>query len=90
MNTRDLTSYIPGYDSYCNQQENERVERILNEREDMEEKITNYGYLIDDIEGVLEEKTTMNEKLTWINDLIKDFRKENSWWQKKRKGKLEN
>lgn len=78
------------YDSYCDQQENEKVERILEERDSMEEKIQNYGYLIDDIEGVLEEKTTMNEKLTWINDLIKDFREENSWWQEKKKRKLGN
>lgn len=78
METRDLTSYVPGYDSYCNQNENEKVERILNERNSMEEKIKSYGYLVDDIEGVLEEKTTMNEKLDWIKRLVEDFREENS------------
>lgn len=78
METRDLTSYIPGYDSYCDQQENEKVERILSEREAMEEKIKSYSYLVDDIEGVLEEKTTTIEKLKSIKAYIKDFREENS------------
>lgn len=64
------------YDSYCNQQENEKVERILEERHEMEEKIKSYGYLIDDIEGVLEEKTTTIEKLKSIKAFIKDFREE--------------
>lgn len=78
METKDLTSYIPGYDSYCDQQENEKVERILSEREAMEEKIKSYSYLVDDIEGVLEEKTTTIEKLKSIKAYIKDFREENS------------
>ena len=78
MNTRDLTSYVPGYDSYCNQNESEKVDQILKERREMEEKIENYGYLVDDIEGALEEKTTTIERLSMIKDLIQDFRKDNS------------
>lgn len=66
------------YDSYCNQQENEKVERILKERHEMEEKIKSYSYLIDDIEGALEEKTTTIEKLKSIKAFIKDFREDNS------------
>lgn len=78
------------YDSYCNQQESEKVERILKERHEMEEKIKSYGYLIDDIEGALEEKTTSIEKLKSIKAFIKDFKEDNGWWQRKKKGRLEN
>lgn len=78
MDTRDIPNYVPGYDSYCNQSESEKVERILNEREGMEEKITNYDCLINSIEEALEEKTTMIERINWIKKLIKDFREENS------------
>ena len=65
------------YDSYCNQQESEKVERILKERHEMEEKIVNYECLINSIEDVLEEKTTIIEKIKWINKCVKSFREDN-------------
>lgn len=72
-----MISTEPTYDSYCNQLENERVERILNERHEMEEKIVNYECLINSIEDVLEEKTTIIEKIKWIKKCIKSFREDN-------------
>ena len=65
------------YDSYCNQQESEKVERILKERHEMEEKIVNYECLINSIEDIIKKKTTIIEKIKWIKKCIKSFREDN-------------
>lgn len=70
METRDLPSYIPGYDQYC-----ERNKNVPNDDyEKLEEQLENYKNLVSDIKYTLTEKTTMIERFKIINALIEDFK----------------
>ena len=73
METKDLTSYIPGYDQYCNQTE-EQAKVPYKDYEDLEQQLANYKDLLSDIKYTLEEKTTMIERFKVLKALIEDFK----------------
>lgn len=73
MDTVDLPSYIPGYESYCRDNDMARLERLENEREEYENTVDGYKNLIEDIKWTLDEKTTDDKKLQIIRSLIEDF-----------------
>lgn len=73
METVDLTSYVPGYESYCRSNDMDRLERLENEREELDNAIDEYKNLIEDIKWTLDENTTYGKKLQIIRSLIEDF-----------------
>lgn len=72
IDTRDLTSYIPGYDAYCDELERESkvdysdFEHVKNIKEKLEG-------LVEDIEITLKENTTDKQKIQVIKGLLEDF-----------------
>ena len=72
MNTKDLDSYYPGYDAYCDELE-EKAKVPLDDYKKIEEERDNLKNLLDDIKSTLKEKTTMIEKYKILNALIEDF-----------------
>ena len=54
MDTRDLSSYYPGYDDYCEDLEN-RAKVPYSDYEKLETKITGYNGLLDDIKSIFSE-----------------------------------
>ena len=70
METRDLPSYIPGQDQYCERNKNDPNDN----NEKLEEQLENYKNLVSDIKYTLTEKTTMIERFKIINALIEDFK----------------
>lgn len=73
MDTKDLDSYYPGYEAYCEELE-EQVKVPYSDYEKLEEKIGKYEDLLNDIEYTLEEKTTMIERFKILKALIEDFK----------------
>jgi hypothetical protein len=72
MNTKDLDSYYPGYDAYCDELE-EKTKVPFDDYKKIEEERDNLKNLLDDIKSTLKEKTTMIEKYKILNALIEDF-----------------
>lgn len=72
MDTKDLDSYYPGYDAYCEELE-EQAKVPYRDYENLEEKIVKYDDLLSDIKSTLEEKTTMIERFKILKALIEDF-----------------
>lgn len=72
MDTKDLDSYYPGYDAYCNELE-EKAKVPFDDYKKIEEERDNLKNLLDDIKSTLKEKTTMIEKYKILNALIEDF-----------------
>ena len=73
MDTVDLPSYIPGYETYCRNNDMARLERLENERKKLDNAIDKYKNLIEDIKWTLDENTTYGKKLQIIRSLIEDF-----------------
>ena len=75
MDTRDLDSYYPGYDGYC-----ERIEREnrvpYSDYAKLEDKVEAYKNLMEEIDSVLSEKTTFEKKIQLIQAVIQDFKEE--------------
>ena len=72
MDTKDLPSYIPGYEQYC-----ERNKNVPNDDyEKLEEKLAKYKDLVSDIKYTLEEKTTLIERFKILKALIEDFKED--------------
>ncbi len=72
METRDLSSYIAGYDAYCEELE-EQAKVPFGDYKKIEEERDNLINLLNDIKSTLNEKTTMIEKYKILNALIEDF-----------------
>lgn len=72
METRDLDSYISGYDEYCEDLE-EQAKVPYSDYEKLEEKINIYGNLIEKITSTFEEEITSKEKIKIIKALIEDY-----------------
>ena len=73
MKTKDLTSYIPGYDQHC--EELEKQSKVpYRDYEKLEQQLANYKDLVSDIKYTVEEKTTIIEKFKIIKALIEDFK----------------
>lgn len=72
MDTRDLSSYYPGYDDYSDG----RVS--YDDYAELEEVIEKYDRAVDEIEEILfdEEQYTINDKLETFKEIIKDLRRE--------------
>ena len=75
MDTRDLSSYYPGYDDYCEDLEN-RAKVPYSDYEKLETKITGYNGLLDDIKSIFSEETTASNQIEMLKDLINDFEEE--------------
>lgn len=73
METRDLPSYIPGYDQYCEELE-AQAKVPYSDYEKLEQQLANYKDLLSDIKSTLEEKTTMIERFKILKALIEDFK----------------
>ncbi len=75
MDTRDLDSYYPGYDQYCERLEREN--RVpYSDYVELEDEIRAYKNLMKKIDSVLSEKTTLKKKIQLIQAVIQDFEEE--------------
>lgn len=72
----NVNEYAGEYEIYCQKNDSEYLERLREERSDMEEKISKYEELVSDIEATISEVGTYGYKLKIIKALIEDFKGE--------------
>ena len=72
METRDLSSYIAGYDAYCEELE-EQAKVPFGDYKKIEEERDNLINLLNDIKSTLQEEMPKTEIVQTINSLIEDY-----------------